>query len=588
MLSEKKIKFIFSFSLIIILLASGQRIKALSYLDLLKFSNVLGISNYAQTTLIDKTNLTVKIQPLEYSEELQRWNYKIWWQRPIEKSGTLLINNIVVANPTYDVGEIETDFILEADSEVKIIFYSQPSKRGIKILNRSFNTLKYPYTSSVNNHTPINNYEFDILDYFLSDNPNQSLTGSHPLSQKIADQKVYYTKWSGDSFEEYNWDDTYIYLKEDHSGSPVPESYTFLPGKWLKRKMKIGEVINVSENQMQKFSGSTCAPQNLASFPYKIILEVHNPNYFLGGDLLTQDVIIIKYDYTNGTGTDFERSYYSKTWGLVKWELYRNNTVIHTSTFNNLSTTAPIQPDIQASCTNGKSQIPKIPSTISEFVNHLYSCVVLNNHPDTEGVNYWINNLQNKTLNPTSIYTEFFKIQGALNPPLSNEIFSQLLYKCMLFRAVDDYSNSQVINSLANSYTDRNTLVQTVLRSEEFQTAILPKLEHLFNNQVVFSSGNFIYNNKSYYSNGTAFCQYSRISSTSGAQNINTLPNNQANHGVCGPAIPAGSFRARGILYYTNGSAFCQYQNQNADGGNAQVFWAIPSVMQNHGVCSGG
>src|SRR6185369_9806070 len=49
---------------------------------------------------------------------------------------------------------------------------------------------------------------------------------------------------------------------------------------------------------------------------------------------------------------NFERFYYSKEWGWVKWELYQNNALVQTSLFNKI-TAAPAQTMAIYSCTRG-------------------------------------------------------------------------------------------------------------------------------------------------------------------------------------------------------------------------------------------
>lgn len=61
----------------------------------------------------------------------------------------------------------------------------------------------------------------DTLPYFLNTG-NAALSGTHLLSQTVVGQSIYTVKWASDSYETHEYDDSYIYLKEDHSGAPVP------------------------------------------------------------------------------------------------------------------------------------------------------------------------------------------------------------------------------------------------------------------------------------------------------------------------------------------------------------------------------
>lgn len=314
----------------------------------------------------------------------------------------------------------------------------------------------------------------DTLDFFLSNYPNKGLTGTHPMNNMVSGQTAYYTKWSTDSFEMYTWDNEYIYLREDHSGSPVPGSYIFTPGRWLKRNMSIGESIDMSSNRMTSYaySANTCSSPTETGFPYKITLEQRNQNYNLGGDLGVQDVIVIRYDYQSGTG-DFERSYYSREWGFVKWELYRNNALIQTSIFNMISPSAPIVPNTAGSCfgkatTTPTVVTPTIPTTANGFISHLYSCVLNNNNPDSAGFNFWLQNFQSGALSVKNLYTQFFDVQNKLATPFTTDAFIKTLYRCPLFREVDGASYTNVLNGLNNGSLTRSGLVQTVLGAAEF------------------------------------------------------------------------------------------------------------------------
>src|ERR1043165_7821800 len=82
----------------------------------------------------------------------------------------------------------------------------------------------------------------DTLDFFVTKHPGVALTGSHNHSQVVSGNTSYYVKWSGEAFEVHTWDDNFIYLAEDHSWKPSV-SYTFSPGIWMKRYMRVGERI---------------------------------------------------------------------------------------------------------------------------------------------------------------------------------------------------------------------------------------------------------------------------------------------------------------------------------------------------------
>ncbi len=134
--------------------------------------------------------------------------------------------------------------------------------------------------------------------------------------------------------------------------------------------------------------------------------------------------------------------------------------------------------------------------------------------------------------------------------------------------------NQNIDNGVAEVYW---AIPSVMTKSQSYCPTVVPKI-----------IGNFNFFGSYYFSNGKAFCKYSKISSNEIFQNFNYLPSDQDDHGVCGPAIPAGNFRVNDVLYYSNTKGYCQYQNQNADGRTAVWYLAIPSVMENYGICSGG
>lgn len=249
------------------------------------------------------------------------------------------------------------------------------------------------HASSVN--TPVNTPNhtnragtIDTLSYML-DTQGKRLNGTHALSQTVMGQAIYNVLWDGNSYETFSYDSNYIYLTEDHSAADqgANGSYTFSDGKWMVRTMAVGDQLTVADNTVQFFNvgSNSCAPSNGGRFPYVMTLQQHIPSDNLGGNLGTQDVIVMQYDYRWGTGTDYEKIYYAKGIGMVKWELYRNNQVIQTSFFNTVTNTAQTLPNLTDACINTPmaAPIPSLPTSLSGFVNTLYACVLDIKQPDT-------------------------------------------------------------------------------------------------------------------------------------------------------------------------------------------------------------
>lgn len=222
----------------------------------------------------------------------------------------------------------------------------------VEFLDEEGDTITQTSTTSAKLRIIKGTEEIDILDYFLSDHKDKALTGTHPLTQTVEGKTVYYTKWGPKAFERFIYDDEFIYLKEDHSGAPV-NFYAFDSGKWLKRKMKMGEKNSLSDNIIQWY-GPDCKPLNKGSFPIELTLERYIPEFDFGGDLGKQDTIVVKYDSSPGsTSGIYERLYYTKEWGWVQWEEYdKNNGSLprNKSVFNKILSD-PIKPDKSVACT---------------------------------------------------------------------------------------------------------------------------------------------------------------------------------------------------------------------------------------------
>jgi hypothetical protein len=321
----------------------------------------------------------------------------------------------------------------------------------------------------------------NTLDYVLNTH-GVTLNGTHPLSQTVVGHTIYNVLWDSDAYQTNTYDDNYIYLPEDHSGGQTAQgSYTFTDARWMKRTMAVGDQIVASTNSVQYFTpgDTSCMPATSSYFPYVMTLEQHIPQDNLGGTLGTQDVIVLKYDYEWGTGTDYEKFYYAKGWGLVRWELYHNGQIIHSSTFNSVTSTPPTAPNLANECRNTpvSSAVPHIPASLNEFVHMLYSCALGATAPDTAGVNFWLGVLQSGALSVEDAYADFFVHDSA--DVVTNDTFVKRLYDCTVFRPVDSASEQADLAGLQSGTFTRAQLVQMVTNSQEFEIRILPLLRHL-------------------------------------------------------------------------------------------------------------
>ena len=203
-------------------------------------------------------------------------------------------------------------------------------------------------TSQISCDRPGLGEEVDTLTYFLSRHPETALVGfteepgnrsvgSHPLSLTVDGNTAYYVKWHPNAYEHYSWDDDFIYLREDRSWTDTADGNrlkpnAFDPGKWMKRRMRVGEEIDMGANHMQLVYRGDCRPGRRSPLGYKAVLEARIPRFDAGGDLGEQDVIVLRYDYSLRTGIPerqrvnaYEKFYYSREWGWIQWEYYQDD-----------------------------------------------------------------------------------------------------------------------------------------------------------------------------------------------------------------------------------------------------------------------
>jgi Ig-like domain from next to BRCA1 gene len=187
----------------------------------------------------------------------------------------------------------------------------------------------------------------DTLSYFLSHHPETALVGdtyeagnpnapSHPLSLTVDGSAAYYVKWHPNAYEYYSWDDDSIFLREDRSWTDAadenrPKPQSFSPGLWMKRRMRVGEEIDMGQNVVHLVYRRDCRPGRTTRLGYKTVLEARIPRFDAGGDLGLQDVIVLRYDYSLRTGipdrqrvNSYEKFYYSREWGWIQWEYYQD------------------------------------------------------------------------------------------------------------------------------------------------------------------------------------------------------------------------------------------------------------------------
>ncbi|MEI6221813.1 MAG: hypothetical protein WCP97_03525 [bacterium] len=170
----------------------------------------------------------------------------------------------------------------------------------------------------------------NTLDFFVHEKAIASV-GGEPVSQFYSSGEVLTVKFKqADVYELYKYDSSYIYLSYDSSWGTDGGQYSSYQfkgnggkgGKWMKTSMRVGETIeeNLSVGEFVRFT-SGCEPTADTPFSYKNTLEAHYKDYEIGGTYGKDEVIVLKYGYGGGS-PGFEKFYFSKKWGWIKWEGY--------------------------------------------------------------------------------------------------------------------------------------------------------------------------------------------------------------------------------------------------------------------------
>lgn len=218
----------------------------------------------------------------------------------------------------------------------------------------------------------------DTLDFFITKHPEMALIAADQTDvnqiviQNGSLNELYLMKWGPRSFIKYHWDEKYIYFDEEHemdfpSVKPDRVNYTFTPGNWMKRKMKVGDRIDGTEvpgnigTMITRFdTPHTCKVKNSERYYMSTILESHQPSYNLGGDLGVQDIINLRIEQL----TYSEKEMYSREYGLVQWQrcTLDGSSCDKTVRWNKFSPRPPKKLLRSASCTweTGLTDIQKI------------------------------------------------------------------------------------------------------------------------------------------------------------------------------------------------------------------------------------
>jgi len=182
----------------------------------------------------------------------------------------------------------------------------------------------------------------DILSYFLRKDlinyPNNSSYKYSPTQFNLTDgvytiqfnqftnnNGIFLEKWRDPTQRVYYaYDNNYIYLKYDSTGV---WPYSFSDGRWLKRYMNVGDIINANSNQLKYYKDLTtnCVVSSTQAWPYMIKLASSTRDVL--PSIGSVDIIIVEYywGYYSNEYNALEKEYYAKDYGIYKWEEYIKN-----------------------------------------------------------------------------------------------------------------------------------------------------------------------------------------------------------------------------------------------------------------------
>jgi hypothetical protein len=167
----------------------------------------------------------------------------------------------------------------------------------------------------------------DVLDFIVGAPALWPRHGepNHHQHQNLDRDRVCWTKYTLPwSYECWRWDDHAVYHAVDHAidGARRWEHYTFTDGRWLPRRLTVGEVwsLDVSDNRIRWFDAE-CNAQPERPFPYRVRAWV-DPAVDAGGDLHVRDVLVLQYQPYDPNNPDVggpETFYFARGAGWYRW-----------------------------------------------------------------------------------------------------------------------------------------------------------------------------------------------------------------------------------------------------------------------------
>lgn len=134
-----------------------------------------------------------------------------------------------------------------------------------------------------------------------------------------------------------------IALIEDRSrDGQSTGDYSITDGRWARRHMRVGEVIDHPDNVLVRYNPDTCEIVDVHRLPYRSSLYAAYLSYDCGGSIGVQPVIVMNTD-GGGLEDTYELGYFALGWGFFKWEEYdqRTGAIRHWTIFNELGGRSP-------------------------------------------------------------------------------------------------------------------------------------------------------------------------------------------------------------------------------------------------------
>jgi hypothetical protein len=648
--------------ILILFLLPLQNVYGLSYWDILNQARVLGLTNYAEQTIFQNSNLHLRVQPVEFDKQNSKWNYKILWNRISTRTGSIYLNDKELVFNAVNSGERETGFIIEPDSINRLIYYSRANGNGVRVVNRGFIALGIPEApvetipassvpaTSAPQPAPQPTSEIIPPTYPTSNTQSVNMTEFcqgptlaispeefKPLVGKIVDAPLVNFSNNGQTFWLINGE----YGEQKTSG---PAEKPLALNIWPKGKQQNELFSNL--NKDSKF------PVVVNGLPYDTHAWIVNLYQAPDGLLAFVHIEALK-DANNWAGRV----------GLA-WSTDNGNTFTYLGHIIQMDTTKSSEPG-----SNDASNVQGVPYLVSpENPNlpvspsnpeYFYIYYMERGHGYKVGVaRAKVDEVLNSARSgQTTLWKKYFNgkfesngLGGQATPTNLNGVthtdatFSTLTKKGYLILTIPsnldgrnttrielhessnfvDWKLKSVIVSdktkrgSDNSILDKpgyqyatiinpNGLEQGTI-AETMKLLVIHNYDkpegsdayraYLWNininsnqnpvcpNYQFWDTGDFIFNNNVYYSSGVNYCKRTKAVPTDSATRLYSMPTNIQDAGICESKIPAQNFRYNGELYYSNSVGYCKYQNQNADNGQAEVYWSIPSGMKNDGSCN--